>query len=71
MCTQAASVILGKTCSTELKTSLNKIGPYQSQASPLRTEEKLIENKSSITQTLNLNYVSMKYNFCGGQKAFV
>lgn len=67
MCIQAASVILGKTCRTELKTCLNKIGPYQSQAS----DEKLIENISSITQTLNLNYVSMKYNFCGGQKAFV
>lgn len=45
MCTQAASAALGKACSTELKTCLNKTGLYQSQAGPLQIGEKLIETK--------------------------
>lgn len=34
-CTQATSATVGKACSTEIKTCLNKTGPYQSQAGPL------------------------------------
>lgn len=44
-CTQATLAALGKACGIELKTCLNKTGPYQSQAGPLQIGEKLIETK--------------------------